>query len=125
MNEEEAKKHILNIVFHLLEIANEIRIMSNAQIQHDCETSEQYLEKVKVSETFLTNLVADKINKLLSDETLSIDVKTSKQLFEVLGGGVKLNGEYVPVETSQVYDAILAQDEEWNKLYRNQSQTED
>ncbi len=99
--------------------------MSNAQIQHECETSEQYLERVKASETFLTSFVADSINKLLSDENLSVDVKTSKELFGLLGGGVRLNGEYVPVEISKVYDAILAQDEEWNKLYRDQSQTEE
>ena len=37
MNETEAKQHLLKIIFHMLEIANEIRIISNAKIRRDNE----------------------------------------------------------------------------------------
>lgn len=110
MNEEDAKQHVLNILFHMLEIANEIRIMSNAQIRRECESDEQYLERVKASEIFLTERVAININRLLSDERLVLDITTSRELFGLMGGGIKLNGAYVPVEKTKVYEAILAQD---------------
>ena len=110
MDEEEAKQHILNILFHMLEIANEIRIMSNAQIRRECESEEQYLERVKASEQYLTERVAVNINRILSDERLVLDLKASRELFGLMGGGVRLNGEYVPVEIPKVYEAILAQD---------------
>lgn len=109
MDEEEAKQHILNILFHMLEIANEIRILSNAQIRRECENEEQYLERVNASEKFLTERVAMNLNRLLSDEKLAFDIKTSRELFGLMGGGVRLNGEYVPVEIPKVYEAILAQ----------------
>lgn len=109
MDEEEAKQHVLNILFHMLEIANEIRIMSNAQIRRECESEEQYLERMKASERYLTEKVAKNINRLLSNESLAIDLQTSRELFGLMGGGVRLNGEYVPVELPKVYEAILAQ----------------
>ena len=112
MDENEAKEHMLKIVFHLLEIANEIRIMSNSQIKCECESEEQYLERVKASESYLTERVASNIDKLLSDDKLCIDVKTSKELFGLMGGGIRINGEYVPVELTKVHEAILAQDYE-------------
>lgn len=112
MDEAEAKQHILNILFHMLEIANEIRILSNAQIRRECENEEQYLERVTASEKFLTERVAMNLNRLLSDEKLAFDIKTSRELFGLMGGGVRLNGEYVPVEIPKVYEAILAQNGE-------------
>ena len=112
MDENEAKEHMLKIVFHLLEIANEIRIMSNSQIKRECESEEQYLERVKASESYLTERVASNIDKLLSDDKLCIDVKTSKELFGLMGGGIRINGEYVPVELTKVHEAIRAQDYE-------------
>ena len=112
MGEEEAKQHILNILFHMLEIANEIRILSNAQIRRECESEEEYIERVSASEKFLTERVAMNLNRLLSDERLAIDIKTTRELFGLMGGGVRLNGEYIPVEIPKVYEAILAQNGE-------------
>lgn len=112
MGEEKAKQHILNILLHMLEIANEIRVLSNAQIRRECESEEQYIERVSASEKFLTERVAMNLNRLLSDERLAIGIKTTRELFGLMGGGVRLNGEYVPVEIPKVYEAILAQDGE-------------
>ncbi|WP_155266888.1 hypothetical protein [Ruminococcus flavefaciens] len=111
MDEAEAKEHMLKILFHLLEIANEIRIMSNSQIKRECESKEQYLERVRASESYLTERVASNIDRLLSEDKLCIDVKTSKELFGLMGGGIRINGEYVPVELTKVHEAILAQDD--------------
>jgi hypothetical protein len=40
-----------------------------------------------------------------------LDEKISNDLFNLLGGGLITNGEYIPVETKKVYDAILAQND--------------
>lgn len=110
MDDEEIRSHLLNIVFHMLEIANEIRILSNARIRSECESEEKYIEQIKVSEKFLTDKVAENIDRLLSDKQYTFDVKTSLDIYSLMGGGVRMNGEYIPVESSRVYEAILAQD---------------
>ncbi|MBR3646572.1 MAG: hypothetical protein IKN54_09140 [Lachnospiraceae bacterium] len=109
MDEPEAKQHLMNIMFHILELANEIRILSNMQIKKESGNEEQYLKRVETSEAYLTEKVAEKINQLLSDDKLAIDVTTSKEIFSLMGGGVRINGEYVPVEIPKVYQAIQAQ----------------
>lgn len=50
MDEQEIKDHILKVIYHMLEIANEIRILSNAQIRKSCESEKQYLNRVKETE---------------------------------------------------------------------------
>ena len=50
-------------------------------------------------------------NNCISEDKFCIDVKTSKELFGLMGGGIRINGEYVPVELTIVHEAILAQDD--------------
>ena len=111
MDPEEAKKHLMKIVFHMLEIANEIRIMSNAQIRRAGEREIEYVERIEASEKYLTEKVASNIDKLLLDQTQQLDMKTSKELFGLFGGGVVINGEYIPVEHTKVFEAIVAQND--------------
>jgi len=111
MDEKEAKQHILKILFHMLEIANEIRIMSNAQIKRNDESDEEYSRRIDASEQYLTDKVASNLDRILSNKELQLDAKTSKELFGLFGGGVTMNGEYIPVESKKVYEAILAQNE--------------
>ena len=111
MDEKEAKQHILKILFHMLEIANEIRIMSNAQIKHNDESEEEYSRRIDVSEQYLTDKVASNLDRILSNKELQLDARTSKELFGLFGGGVTMNGEYIPVESRKVYEAILAQND--------------
>ena len=111
MDPEEAKKHLMKIVFHMLEIANEIRIMSNAQIRRSGESEREFAERIETTEKYLTEKVANNIDKLLIEQTPCLDMKTSKELYGLLGGGVIMNGEYVPVEHSKVFEAIKAQND--------------
>lgn len=111
MDPEEAKNHLMKIVFHMLEIANEIRIMSNAKIRRSGESEQEFAERIEATEKYLTEKVANNIDKLLIERTPRLDVKTSKELFGLLGGGVIMNGEYVPVEHSKVFEAIMAQND--------------
>ena len=81
MDPEEAKKHLMKIVLHMLEIANEIRIMSNAQIRRSGEGNQEFAERVETTEKYLTEKVANNIDKPLIEQTPRLDVKISKELF--------------------------------------------
>ena len=59
----------------------------------------------------ITEKVANNIDKLLIEQTPCLDMKTSRELYGLLGGGVIMNGEYVPVEHSKVFEAIKAQND--------------
>lgn len=109
MDAEEAKQHMLNIIYHMLALANEIQIISNARIIENCENDEMCIEQKKNSEKFLAIKVANCIDRLLSNESLSIDADTSKEIFSLMGGGTRLNGEYVPVDIKKVNEAICHQ----------------
>ncbi|MDO5399504.1 MAG: hypothetical protein Q4F17_00800 [Eubacteriales bacterium] len=106
MDKEEARQHMMKTIYHMLGLANEIRTISNARIREESKTDRVYLERTKASEQYLTAKVADCINKILSDESLMLDMSTSKSIFSLLGGGVHMNGEYIPVEIEQVNKAL-------------------
>lgn len=102
LSQEEIKEHMMKLLFHVLGVVNEIRIISNAQIKRESESEEIYLQRVKESETFLMNKVATCLDNMLSMETLRLDMNTSRQLFSLTGGGIKINGEYVPVQAEKI-----------------------
>ena len=58
MDEEEAKAHMMRLVYHMLGVVNEIRIISNARIRKDCESEELCIERQKEAEKFLSENVA-------------------------------------------------------------------
>ncbi len=106
MDEEEAKAHMMRLVYHMLGLANEIRILSNAMIRKECESDDLCLEKQRDVELFLAGKVANGLDKLLSDGNLHLDIDTSRDLFMLTGGGVRLDGEYVPVQIPKICEAI-------------------
>lgn len=106
MTPDEAKEHMMKLIYHMLETAYEIKILSNARIVEHIEDETTQIEKKKETERLLAEKVSNNINKLLSDDTLMLDVNTSKQLFGLLGGGIRISGEYVPVELEKVNAAI-------------------
>lgn len=88
-------------------MVNEIRIISNARIQEDCKSEELCIERQKESEKFLTEKVATNLDQLLSNKDLRLDLNTSKELFSLTGGGVRLNGDYVPVQAIKIDEALV------------------
>ena len=108
MDEEEAKAHMMRLVYHMLGVVNEIRIISNARIRKDCESEELCIERQKEAEKFLSEKVAAGLDQLLSNENLRLDLNTSRELFSLTGGGVRLNGEYVPVQAIKIDEALKA-----------------
>lgn len=106
MTPDEAKEHMMKLIYHMLGTAYEIKILSNARIVEHIEDETTQIEKKKEAERLLAEKVSNNIDKLLSDDTLMLDVNTSKQLFGLLGGGIRISGEYVPVELEKVNAAI-------------------
>ena len=103
LDEEEAKAHMMRLVYHMLGVVNEIRMISHARIRKDCESEELCLERQKEAEK-----VALGLDQLLSNESLRLDLTTSRELFSLTGGGVRLNGEYVPVQATKIDEALKA-----------------
>jgi hypothetical protein len=108
MDEEEAKVHMMKLVYHMLGMVNEIRIISNTRIRKECESEELCVERQKEAEKFLSEKVAVGLDQLLSNESLRLDLNTSRELFSLTGGGVHLNGEYVPVQATKIDEALKA-----------------
>ena len=44
--------------------------------------------------------------QLLSNASLRLDLNTSRELFSLTGGGVRLNVEYVPVQAIKIDEAL-------------------
>lgn len=108
MDEEEAKTHMIRLVYHMLGVVNEIRIISNARIRKECPSEELCIERQKEAEKFLSKKVAIGLDQLLSNKNLRLDLSTSRELFSLTGGGVRLNGEYVPVQAMKIDEALKA-----------------
>ncbi len=106
MSSEDAKRHVIKLIYHIFGMAYEIRILCNTRIVEQVEDEELRLENQLRAEHLLSEKVANCINEQLSNDQLLLDVSTSKQLFSLLGGGVRLNGEYVPVDLDKVSVAI-------------------
>lgn len=106
MSEDEAKEHILQLVYHILGVANEIRIISNTRICKDCKSKEQRITRQKEAEKFLSEKVSAELDQLLSNKSLRLDLDTARELFSLTGGGVRLNGEYVPIQPMKIDKAL-------------------
>lgn len=108
IDEVEAKDHMVKLIYHMLGVVNEIRIISNARIREDCKSEELCIERQKELEKFLTEKVATNLDQLLSNKDLRLGLNTSKELFSLTGGGVRLNGDYVPVQAIKIDEALKA-----------------
>jgi len=54
MYEEETKARMMRLVYHMLGVVNEIRIISNASICKDCQSEGLCIERRKEAEKFLS-----------------------------------------------------------------------
>jgi hypothetical protein len=98
----------MRLVYHVLGVVNVIRIISNTRIRKDCKSEQLCIEQQKKVEKFLSEKVAAVLDQLLSNGNLHLDLNTSRELFSLTGGGVWLNGEYVPVQAIKIDEALKA-----------------
>ncbi|MEE5993826.1 MAG: hypothetical protein V3G42_11365 [Oscillospiraceae bacterium] len=110
MEIEKIKEHLMNIIYHIFSMAKEILSINYIYVRKNCDSRKEWVKNQETFEKYLAEQVAISINKLLSNEALSLDVDTSKKIFSLMGGGVYMNNEYVPVETSKVIEIIHTKD---------------
>ena len=106
MDEEEAQKHMANLVYYMLCVANEIRLISNARIYKADEPEETRIEQQEEFEKLFTEKVSTNLNKLLSQKNLKLDLSNSKKVFDMTGGGVRLYDEYAPVSPEKIGELL-------------------
>ena len=109
MGTEELRKHMMNMIHHMLGMVNEIRIMRNAIIKDSSKTEAMYFERQHAFEQELLSRVENNLNYFLSNERLMLDVETSRQVFRLLDGGVYMNNRYVPVSLTKIDMAMREQ----------------
>lgn len=98
MDEEEAQKHIFKIIYYMFGMAREISILSNARIKQESESEHEYLQNKKEMQLLLSGIVTDKLNNLLSNDEFLIPIESSKQIYKLFDSGIRMNGEYIPIE---------------------------
>ncbi len=106
LDEDEAKEHMIKLIYHMLGVVNEIKILSNAHLKKKCESEIEYNKKKTEMERFLIERVSMGLDQLLSDDTLKLDMDTSRDLFMLTGGGIRLKGKYIPVQNQKIEDAL-------------------
>lgn len=106
MSTEEVEEHLLKLIYYILGTAYEIKIISNTKIKNETQNQDEYIEKKELAEKILAAKVASSINELLSNKQLALDSPQSNQIFNLLGGGIRMEGEYVPVDLNKVYIAL-------------------
>lgn len=77
MSEPEARQHVVNLIYHMLGMINEIRIISNSQISKESNSEEEAIQHQKESERYLVSKVSENLNNLLSNKDLNL-VRVSK-----------------------------------------------
>ena len=73
----------------MLGTAYEIKILSNSRIVDQIEDETIQIEKKTHVEKLLVERVASNIDELLKDENLLLEVSSSRQIFNLLGGGIE------------------------------------
>lgn len=106
MSTEDIEEHLLKLIYYILGTAYEIKIISNTKIKDETPNKKEYIEKKELAEKILAEKVASSINTLLSNKQLVLDSSQSNQIFNLLGGGIRMEGEYVPVNLDKVYVAL-------------------
>ncbi|HHX36321.1 MAG TPA: hypothetical protein GX719_13760 [Gammaproteobacteria bacterium] len=106
MSNEDAQKHLMNIVILAVLLAREIRSLSGALITKE---SEQYVQNLKwksVFEKLTAQNVTDSINRILAGNTLLIEESRMKDLSEILGYNLIKDGEFIPIKNEQFIKAL-------------------
>ena len=85
---------------------SKIRTLSVARISKECKSEQDRIEAEQATEKMLSERASTMLNQLLSNETLHLDLDTSRELLDLTGGGVYLNGEYVPVLECKIEEAV-------------------
>jgi hypothetical protein len=102
MSGAEAQRHLLEILMAASIIADSMRALSNARIEDDADLP----ELKSTMEKLTTQQVTDAINRMLATNTSLLDDETFEIFARIFGGGHVVDGEYVPVRSDRIKEAL-------------------
>jgi hypothetical protein len=102
MSSEEAQQRLLAMLAASAFIAEQRRILSNVRLDDQAELPElrRALEQLSSPE------VIENMNRMLEANPTLLDERASAEFMRMFGGGGVLDGEYVPLRSQTVRDAL-------------------
>ena len=113
--DEDADGHIQNAVYHFLAFAKEIRYIS---INASRSEGAIDVDKAKAIEASFVAQVSSCLDNYLSHKTLLLDNHSSDIIFSCLGGGIKRDGVYLPVNKDKLMQRLCYEEETRDALER-------
>ncbi len=105
MTSEEAQRELLDIFILSALLTAKIRKLSNAHIVKNGSKQGEYLEGQRVLERLATPEYISCINQILENNPRLLEEKTP-DLTGILGRNLILNGQYLPIETQKLKEAL-------------------
>jgi len=102
MSSEEAQQRLLAMLAASVFIAEQRRILSNVRLDDQAELPDLHraLEQLSSPE------VIENMNRMLEANPTLLDERASAEFMRMFGGGGVLDGEYVPLRSQTVRDAL-------------------
>lgn len=98
MSNEEIQRHLINIAVHYIALMNELRALSGVRVTRgDWDAA---IEKLTAP-----NMIGA-INQILGSNPALIEQSQAETLSSILGHQIVANGEYQPIEMSQIKEAL-------------------
>lgn len=105
MSSQEAQERILAVLMAAAFIADQMRALSGAKIEDDAPSDlRAALEKLTAPQ------LAESLNRMLESDSSLLDESTLDQVMEIFGGGRVVEGEYLPLRTERIREALRLPD---------------
>lgn len=106
MTSKEAQRELLEIFILSVMLTAKIRKLSCARIIRDGGTPGEYIEGQEIIQKLSEPEYVASINQILENNPLLLEEK-SATLSEILGYSIVFNGQYVPIESTQVREKLM------------------
>ena len=101
LSSAEAQQRILKVMLAAAVIADNMRALSNAQLDDGVAAELQSaLEKLTVPQ------ITDSLNRMLESESTLLGEQASAELMQIFGGGCAVEGKYVPLRNDRIREAL-------------------
>ncbi|WML33413.1 hypothetical protein [Clostridium sp. OS1-26] len=106
MTSEEAQRELMDIFILSVMLTAKIRKLSNARIIKNGGAHGEYIEGQEIIQKLSAPEYVASINQILENNPLLLEEK-SATLSEILGRSIVLNGQYVPIESTQIREKLM------------------
>lgn len=101
MSNVEAQRRVLEIMLAAAVIADNMRALSDAQIDDSVVFElQRTMEKLTVPQ------VTDSLNRMLEGDASILDDRSSADLLQIFGGGRAVEGRYVPLGNDKIAEVL-------------------